>query len=260
MPRLRIDIRTKALIFMGYMLMTFFFNDPRYLAVLFFMACSMAFLARLSWNKVVKFVLPLLPFVLLILVCTGLNMNHFSFHQAESERVIYAFGGNYFLVTQGGLALGITYGVRILIFLLASMVIQQNTSQTELLQLFQWLKFPGEISFLVLTAIRFIPALNKKRQQITEAQTARGSTTQQGRFFASIRSFIPIIIPLFASSIQMANTLSMSMVSRGFGYSKTWTPEYKLTFKFPDYILLLMAATVFLLAVYIRFVEKWGCL
>ncbi|NLI92383.1 MAG: energy-coupling factor transporter transmembrane protein EcfT [Peptococcaceae bacterium] len=238
MQRIRIDIRTKAILFAGYMSMTFFFNDPRYMAGLFFMACAVAFLVRLPWDKVVKFVLPLLPLVLLILVCTGLNINH----------------------TGGGLALGITYAVRILIFMLASMIVQQNTSQTDLLQLFQWLKFPGEISFLFLTALRFIPALNKKRLQITEAQTARGSTSHTGGFFHSIRSFVPIVIPLFASSIQMANTLSISMVSRGFGYGKTWTPDYKLTFKALDIILLLVAAAVFLLAVYVRFVEKRGCL
>lgn len=68
------------------------------------------------------------------------------------------------------------------------------------------------------------------------------------------------IIPLFASSIQMAETLSMSIVGRGFGYAETWTPSHQLFFRRQDRIILTIMAGFFILAFYARFVKQWGCL
>ena len=261
MKRMQSDIRVKAIGFIAFMILTFLFNDPRFLAGLFLIACGFAFFGRLSWIRFAKALLPLWPLLVLILIVTSFNLSHTNFILDSSQSVIYSFGSSdRWAITQGGLSLGLTYVIRILIFVLSSLIIQTSTSLEDLFQFFQWTKLPNEISFLLMTALRFIPALNKKRLQISEAQKARGAHNQEDGFFLSIRSFLPIVIPLFASSIQMADTLSMSMVSRGFGYAKTWTPARELRFRFRDYLMIAMTMGLLLMAFYVRIVKQWGCL
>lgn len=224
----KLDIRTKSILFLEMSVLTFAFHDPRIMASLFLLVLVTAFVVHVSLKKIFQYLLPLLPLILLVFICTTLNFSH---------------------LHQGGLSEAFTYTFRILIFIMASLIIQQSTSQKDMMQLFQWLRLPAEISFLFITALRFIPALNKKRLQITEAQKARGSLSHQRGFFRPLRSFIPIVIPLFANSIQMANSLSVSLVSRGFGYAKTWMPEYKRPLPKRDILLLSVSTVLFLGAV-----------
>lgn len=261
MRRMRIDIRTKATVFFVYIMLTILFSDPHLLGTLFLAACGVAFFVRLSWFQFAKILRALWPLLILILVVTSFNLNQSSFKLASSQQVVHSFGLNgRWEITQGGLSLGVAYVIRILIFVLSSLIVQTDTSLEELYQLFRWLRLPNEISFLLMTALRFIPELNKKRLQIIEAQKARGANIQEKGYFNIIRSFLPIVIPLFASSIQMADTLSMAMVSRGFGYTKTWTPPCKLYFRLHDYIMFLVLMAILLGAFYVRIVKHWGCL
>lgn len=261
MKRMKIDVRAKAVFFFAYIMLSILFNDPRFLGGLFLIACGAAFTVRLPWLQFVKTLRSLLPLLILIFVVTSFNLSHTGFQLDSSQQVIYSFDFNgRWEITKGGLSLGLAYAIRIMIFVLSSLIIQTNTSLEELHLLFKWTRLPNEISFLLITALRFIPELNKKRLRITEAQKARGASIQEGGFFHIIRSFLPIVIPLFASSIQMADTLSMAMVSRGFGYTKTWTPAYKLCFRLLDYIIVLMVMVILLVALYVRIVKQWGCL
>lgn len=260
MLRMPIDVRTKSAGFIWLLAMTFFFNDPGYLVVFFLLSCLLACLVRLSWRKAFRFILPLWPLLLLMLVCAAFDTSRAGFTSVTSKRVLWSWGRDGFQLTWGNLGLGLTYVFRILTFMLLSMVIRQDTSQAELLQLCQWLKLPGEISFLILTALRFIPALDKKRLQITEAQAARGSTSHEPGLFRTVRSFIPIVIPLFAGSIQMADTLAVAMVSRGFGAPKKQTANDLPALGLQDYLLLLAVMILSLIAVYVRFGKKWGAL
>lgn len=257
----QMDIRAKAIVFIGFMLLTFIFNDPRFLTVLLLGACGFAVLCRLPLVRFTQALLPLFPLLVLILAVTSFNLSHTTFQLDSSRPVICSFGLNgRWAITQGGLGLGLTYAIRILIFVLASLIIQTTTSLVDLYELFQWARLPNELSFLLMAALRFIPVLNKKRLQISEAQKARGSFSQENGSLLSIRSFLPIVIPLFANSIQMAETLSMSMVSRGFGYTKTWTPGRELRFKSSDYVIIAITMGLVIFAFYLRIMKQGGCL
>ena len=52
--------------------------------------------------------------------------------------------------------------------------------------------------------------------RIMNAQRARGVDFGEGNLLQKIRSFIPILIPLFASSFKRADALAIAMEARGY--------------------------------------------
>ena len=57
-------------------------------------------------------------------------------------------------------------------------------------------------------SLRFVPTLVDDTNRIMNAQRARGVDFGEGNLLKRIRSFIPILIPLFASSFKRADALS----------------------------------------------------
>lgn len=63
-------------------------------------------------------------------------------------------------------------------------------------------------------ALRFIPILVEETNKIMKAQMARGADFESGNLFRRLKSMIPILVPLFASSMRRANDLANAMDAR----------------------------------------------
>ena len=113
---------------------------------------------------------------------------------------------------------------------------------------------------MLTTAIRFIPTLDKKRRLIIEAQKARGTKFNEKGIVGSIKSYLPIIIPMFINSIMMANSLSMAMLNRGYGLTRTWTSMRELSFETRDYWVFTLTVLLLTLAIFVRIKLQIGVL
>ena len=71
-----------------------------------------------------------------------------------------------------------------------------------------------EFSMMMTIALRFIPTLIEETQKIMNAQTARGAIFSEGGLIKRAKALIPIIIPLFVSSIRRATELADAMECR----------------------------------------------
>lgn len=77
------------------------------------------------------------------------------------------------------------------------------------------IKFPvHEIAMIMSLALRFIPTLMEETDKITKAQKARGADFDTGNLLQRAKSLIPILIPLFISSIRRAIDLATAMEAR----------------------------------------------
>lgn len=77
------------------------------------------------------------------------------------------------------------------------------------------IKFPvHEIAMIMSLALRFIPTLMEETEKITKAQKARGADFESGNLIKRAKSLIPILIPLFVSSIRRADDLATAMEAR----------------------------------------------
>ena len=71
-----------------------------------------------------------------------------------------------------------------------------------------------EIAMMMSIALRFIPTLMEEAQRIMKAQSSRGADFDTGNIFQRIKSFIPVLIPLFVSAFKRADELAEAMESR----------------------------------------------
>nr|HPI98085.1 energy-coupling factor transporter transmembrane component T [Synergistales bacterium] len=101
------------------------------------------------------------------------------------------------------------------------------------------LGFPAhELSMMMTIALRFIPTLLDETDRIMKAQLARGADLDRGGLIKRLRSFIPVLIPLFVIVFQRADDLAIAMESRCYkgGKGRTrmnpleWTLSDSLSF------------------------------
>ena len=68
-----------------------------------------------------------------------------------------------------------------------------------------------EIGLMLSLSLRFVPTLMDDTTRIMNAQKARGVDFGEGNIIQKVRSIIPILIPLFASSFKRADSLAIAM-------------------------------------------------
>ncbi|TWT11074.1 energy-coupling factor transporter transmembrane protein EcfT [Streptococcus sp. sy004] len=73
-----------------------------------------------------------------------------------------------------------------------------------------------EIGLILSLSLRFVPTLMDDATRIMTAQKARGVDFGEGNLLQRIRSTVPILIPLFASSFKRADALALAMEARGY--------------------------------------------
>ena len=80
-------------------------------------------------------------------------------------------------------------------------------------------------------ALRFIPTLLDETDRIMKAQASRGADLDTGNIFERIRSFIPVLVPLFVSAFKRADDLAEAMESRCYrgGKGRTRLKEIHFT-------------------------------
>lgn len=100
-------------------------------------------------------------------------------------------------------------------------------------------RFPvDEVALMISIALQFIPLLSDETTKIMNAQRARGVDFGEGNIIKQIKSIIPILIPLFVSSFNIAYDLSIAMESRGYQDSEGRTKYRQLHWMKKDTILM----------------------
>ena len=88
-----------------------------------------------------------------------------------------------------------------------------------------------EFSMMMSIALRFIPTLIEETDKIMNAQKARGADFNSGNLIKRAKALVPVLIPLFVSSIRRADDLATAMECRcyrgGQGRTKMNTLKYQ---------------------------------
>ncbi|MDE6357757.1 MAG: energy-coupling factor transporter transmembrane protein EcfT, partial [Eubacteriales bacterium] len=116
------------------------------------------------------------------------------------------------------------------------------------------IKFPShEISMMITIALRFIPTIMEELDKIKKAQMSRGADFETGNILKRVKSFIPILIPLFVSSFKRADELAIAMESRCYrgDLNRTKMKIFKLSNK--DYVAIFISLIYFALIIILRF-------
>lgn len=125
-------------------------------------------------------------------------------------------------ITKEGLIRGGFLALRLTFLILCTSVLTLTTTPNDLAdgleKSFKFLNvihFPvHEMAMMMSLALRFIPTLVEETEKIMKAQKARGADFETGGLMKRVNSLIPLLVPLFVSSIRRALDLAMAMEAR----------------------------------------------
>lgn len=100
---------------------------------------------------------------------------------------------------------------------LTTMPLSLATAVESLLGPLKRFKVPvHEIGLMLSMSLRFVPTLMDDTIRIMNAQKARGVDFGEGSIVQKVKAMIPILIPLFATSLKRADSLATAMEARGY--------------------------------------------
>jgi len=189
------------------------------------------------------------PVIILVLFT---SLIHLFFTKGE---IIFQYG--FLTITLEGVMMAVKIGLRLVLLVMYAGILTLTTSPTELADglesIFSPLKrfgFPAhEMAMMMTIAIRFIPTLLDETDRIVKAQIARGAELDQGGIIKRIRSFIPILVPLFVIVFQRADELAVAMESRNYKGGEGRTRMYPLVWSFKESIFMLFTILTTLLII-----------
>jgi energy-coupling factor transport system permease protein len=155
-------------------------------------------------------------------------------------------------ITREGLVLAGFILCRLVLLTLVSVLLTASTSPIELTDAVSDLLKPlshigipsAEIALVMSIAMRFVPTILEETERIIRAQVSRGARIGEGSLVARMRSFIPILIPLFVSSFRRADDLAVAMEARGFRVGNHRTRYHERHFQTTDAFVLSGTAVV----------------
>ena len=136
---------------------------------------------------------------------------------APAVPVLGSWTGGVYLYLEG-LEHGAVQALRSGIMLLAGLLVCWNTDARQLLRVLIYWNFPYEFVFMLITSLRFLPVILNEADTVLTAQRLRGGIN--GRMISPIRAIrltFRTLLPILARSMRRAETLAMSVESRGFG-------------------------------------------
>ena len=157
----------------------------------------------------------------------------------------------------GGIYRAFFTSLRLIVLMIFAIMLPLTTAPLELadgldflLRPLEKIGFPAhECSMMIGMALRFIPLLMQETDKIMRAQVSRGARLDQGNLFQRIKSFFPVLIPLFIIIFRRADEIAVAMEARGYDGGEGRTRRKPLNWNFNDtlaVIISVLSAGIFL--------------
>lgn len=192
--------------------------------------------ARIPLRYALKGLLPPLPF---LVVLAGLQV---FLYPARLETVLFHAGP--LVLSRGGLLVGGMLLLRFAVLILGLSLSSFTLSTSELIQGLNRLLRPlrrlglpvEDLVLMVQVTLRFVPFLMQTAERIAKAQASRGAAWGRGSGGAlrRVRQALPMIVPLFLTSLRRAENLALAMDARGYGGTVERTSLRELHFNSRD--------------------------
>lgn len=245
----RLDPRSKLLAMFAFLLLIFWANNliTNVLIIAFVFA-----MVLLSQIRLPFFINGLKPMIGIILFTT-----FFQVFFTPGASVLWEFW--IFKVSIEGLQQALIIFIRFVLIIFFSTLLTLTTTPLSLadgiesgLAPLKRLKVPvHEIGLMLSMSLRFVPTLMDDTIRIMNAQRARGVDFNEGNLIQKVKSVIPILIPLFASSFKRADALATAMEARGYQGGEGRTKYRVLEWKLPDtcavIVMILLGVTLYVL-------------
>ncbi|TCZ75412.1 energy-coupling factor transporter transmembrane protein EcfT [Paenibacillus albiflavus] len=251
----KLDVRTKTIILSMLMILLFLFKSPLFNLSLSTFSTLLVIYIHMPYERLWRLLKPTIPILILVVILAGFTYSASSFESSSAKQILfYAWSNHKLPFSYGGFCWGLTLLFRIYSMILLTSVFTFTTPIHDFIQLMHLLRLPGPLTFLVVTAIRFIPTMQKKVEQVFDAQRARGARLAGKGMFGQIVAYLPIMVPLIVDSIRMSEKLAISMLNRGYGATTNWTVFHQLHMRMIDYLTLFVFLIGFACCLYFKII------
>ena len=200
----RLDPRTKMFLLLGMFALPFVFLNPLYVLGVLALVLCFGYLAESLVNlRRIWFILFMIFVVTPILWSIVGSGRTPLFLFVEREALLYGF----------------TAAQRIAITVIAGMIFLSTTRNEEVALGLVRLGIPYRFAFAVSTALRLVPTIVATGLTIGQAQRSRGLDLDSGNITQRIRKHLPLLVPVFVTTVRSTNVFSMALESKGFGAS-----------------------------------------
>ena len=235
-PIHRLDPRAKLVATVIFMVSCFFVSNlpTLVLAAAAVGACIAA--ARVPAGRLLAQIRP----IALFLVITSV-INLFFVQTGEPVLAVGALR-----IYSGGVEAALLYTLRFFLLLLAGSLLMLTTQPVALTDAAEKLLGPlerigvpvSQVTLVLSIALRFVPTLSQEAKNVVAAQTARGADLEGKSALAYARACVPLLVPMFASTLRHAENLGRAMEARCYtgGAGRThyhelrWLPRRDLPF------------------------------
>jgi energy-coupling factor transport system permease protein len=217
----RLDPRAKLLWWLSINVTLATWNDPIFLLGLLASVFVYARIASISARELWKHLLPVLPFVLLVLIA---NIAFWRPPDENSAGLIGYVVGEGFPVLpaiplyRSTIVFSVGTMLRLLTIVSSTIVLIKTVSPSELALATVKLGVPPEVGMTLSMTISYIPVVIGQLTTVMEAQQSRAWKVKTSNPVAKFRAYVPISIPTFFRSFQATEAMASAMMSRGFGY------------------------------------------
>ena len=237
-PIHKLDPRIKIVLAMLYIVIVFLCSNVLSMALLLASAIVIVLISNIPLKIVIRSVRP----ILFIITFTAI-INIF-WTTGEGDPWINL---GFIKVYQEGVINAAFLVARIFVLIIGSSILLTYTTTPIALtdgieRLFSPLKKIGlpvhDFAMIMTIALRFIPTLMEEAEKIMSAQKARGADFSNGNLLQKAKALIPILIPLFSSSIRHAIDLATAMECRCYKGGEGRTRMKILKCKTSDFVAL----------------------
>jgi energy-coupling factor transport system permease protein len=232
----RLDARARIFIFLFPILLITFEPGPTGLLLALLLVFSGLILAHIPLRFALRGLLPPLPFLVILAILQVFLT------RSQTPEILFKYGP--LLLTWGGILAGITLILRFTGLILALSLATFCLSTSHLVHGLESLLRPlnrvgiptRDLILIIQVTVRFLPLLAKTAERIARAQAARGAEwgTGQGSLFQRARQVIPLLVPLFITSLHKAENMALAMDARAYGSSSQPTSLVEFNFRLVD--------------------------
>ncbi len=239
----RLDPRTKVILAVLYIVMTFLCKSALSFAVLTLCAILLILISRIP----LRIVLRSMRSILFIILFTSV-INIFA---TRGEHLLLSWG--WINIYEEGLWNALFMVLRIAALIIGTGIFLTYTTTPvaltdaleRLLSPLKKLKVPvHDFAMMMTIALRFIPTLSEETERIMNAQRARGSNFSTGSLLKRAKALVPILVPLFVSAFNRAFELAAAMECRCYHGGEGRTQLKVLRYSAKDFVAILLIVAV----------------
>lgn len=216
----RLDVRVKLFGFVVILVATFLFGRWEINLGLTVLAVVLTMWARVGLRRVLTTLAPLAVIVVIVMIFAAYSFRADGVSDSANAEVLLSLPNGALALTKGAVSYGVSLGLRIVTMVLMTLLLLFTTPVDDFVAAMRQAHVPHVIVFIVMTALRFIPTMQQRAEQVLDAQRARGAHIDDGGTLRRIRAFVPVMVPLLTSGIRMSDDLAAAMINRGWGATK----------------------------------------